>query len=104
MESYDYLILGAGWGGLTAASLLAKAGYKVAVLEAQDRAGGCGQSFSRAGFSFCAEMQYFMECGPGGVVYEWLTALDLHDKVEFNDMDPDGYDRIETGGFVLYSR
>lgn len=95
MEPYDFLILGAGWGGLTAASLLAKAGHRVAVLEANDRAGGCGQSFSRDGFSFCAEMQYLMECGPGGVVHEWLTALDLLDKIRFNDLDPDGYDRIE---------
>ncbi len=39
-EHYDVLILGAGWGGLTAASLLAKAGRRVAVLEARDRAGG----------------------------------------------------------------
>jgi len=46
MEPYDFLILGAGWGGLTTASLLARAGYRVGVLEAQDRAGGCGQSFS----------------------------------------------------------
>jgi len=43
-EHYDVLILGAGWGGLTAASLLAKAGRRIAVLEARDRAGGRGQS------------------------------------------------------------
>lgn len=98
MEPYDFLVLGAGWGGLTAASLLAKAGYRVGVLEAQDRAGGCGQSFTRDGFSFCAEMQYLMECGPGGVVHDWLTALDLREEVEFNEMDPDGYDRIELPG------
>src|ERR1700677_2301971 len=59
-EHYDVLVLGAGWGGLTAASLLAKAGRRVAVLEARDRAGGCGQSFTREGFTFCAEMQYLM--------------------------------------------
>lgn len=100
-ESCDYLILGAGWGGLAAASLLAKAGHRVAVLEAQDRAGGCGQSFAVDGFSFCAEMQYLMECGPGGVVDRWLTALDLQDPIEFNAFDPDGYDRIELPGFGM---
>ncbi len=99
MDEYDYLILGAGWGGLCAASLLAKAGRRVAILEAQDRAGGCGQSFNLEGFSFCAEMQYLMACGPGGVVQRWLQKLDLQEAVQFNELDADGYDRIELPGF-----
>ena len=95
---YDALILGAGWGGLAAASLLAKAGRRVAVLEARDRAGGCGQSFTREGFSFCAEMQYLMGCGPGGGVQRWLHALELDEVVTFNALDPDGFDRIDLPG------
>ena len=98
MHDDNVLILGAGWGGLAAASLLAKHGYHVTILEAQDRAGGCGQSFTRDGFSFCAEMQYLMDCGPGGVVHDWLCALDLQDDVTFNALDPDGYDRIDLPG------
>jgi len=39
-----------------------------------------------------------MACGPGGVVNEWLTALDLDEEVAFNALDPDGYDRIELPG------
>ena len=97
-EHYDVLVLGAGWGGLTAASLLAKAGRRVAVLEASDRAGGCGQSFTRQGFSFCAEMQYLMGCGPGGVVQRWLNALELDEIVQFNSLDPEGFDRIDVPG------
>jgi phytoene dehydrogenase-like protein len=99
VNDYDFLILGAGWGGLCAASLLAKAGHRVAVVEARDRAGGCGQSFTLQGFTFCAEMQYLMECGEGGLVQNWLRELDLHRAVQFNPFDPDGYDRIELPGF-----
>jgi len=99
LDEYDYLILGAGWGGLSAASLLAKAGHRVAILEAQDRAGGCGQSFTIDGFTFCAEMQYLMGCAPGGVLHGWLEALDLLDVVQFNPLDTDGYDRIELPDF-----
>jgi phytoene dehydrogenase-like protein len=69
------------------------------VLEARDRAGGCGQSFSRGGFSFCAEMQYLMGCGPGGTVRRWLQALNLDSVVAFNSLDPDGYDRIDLPDF-----
>ncbi len=97
-ERYDVLIIGAGWGGLAAASLLAKAGRRVAILEARDRAGGCGQSFTLDGFTFCAEMQYLMGCGPGGTVRRWLEALELDSVVTFNDLDPDGYDRIDLPG------
>lgn len=98
-DRYDVVIIGAGWGGLTAASLLAKAGRRVAVLEARDRAGGCGQSFAHDGFSFCAEMQYLMGCGPGGTVQRWLKALELDTVVTFNAFDPDGYDRIDLPDF-----
>jgi len=100
-ERYDVLVLGAGWGGLAAASLLAKAGRRVAVLEARDRAGGCGHSFTRDGFSFCAEMQYLMGCGPGGTVQRWLQALGLDDVVRFNALDYDGYDRIDLPGLQV---
>lgn len=62
-EHYDVLVLGAGFGGLAAATLLAKAGRRVAVLEARDRAGGPRFGFSSAGVGVYdrqeAERNYF---------------------------------------------
>jgi phytoene dehydrogenase-like protein len=98
MKEFDILALGAGWGGLTVASQLAMAGWKVALLEAQDRAGGYGQSFEGDGFTFCAQMQYLMGCGPGGVVNECLGAIGLQEVVLFNSLDTNGYDRIALPG------
>jgi len=39
-DLYDVVVIGAGLSGLNAASILAKAGKKILVLEAQDRVGG----------------------------------------------------------------
>ncbi|MEO6606809.1 MAG: FAD-dependent oxidoreductase, partial [Aeromicrobium sp.] len=39
-DRYDTIVVGAGVAGLTAASLLARSGRRVVVLEARDRVGG----------------------------------------------------------------
>jgi monoamine oxidase len=39
-HTYDVVVVGAGFAGAAAASVLQKAGYRTAVLEARDRAGG----------------------------------------------------------------
>lgn len=49
---YDFVILGAGVGGLVSANLLAKKGYKVLLLEAHYHCGGCASFYDHRGFSF----------------------------------------------------
>ncbi|MFZ4614791.1 MAG: FAD-dependent oxidoreductase [Rectinemataceae bacterium] len=49
MKSYDAVIIGAGIAGLTAASLIARRGLSVAVLEQSDRPGGSCSAFRRDG-------------------------------------------------------
>ncbi|MCU0512101.1 MAG: NAD(P)/FAD-dependent oxidoreductase [Anaerolineae bacterium] len=46
------LVIGAGVGGLTTAALLAQAGYRVTVLEAQTYPGGSASSFFHQGYRF----------------------------------------------------
>lgn len=51
-NKYDVIVIGAGLGGLTAASLLARRGVKVLLIEQQDKPGGGCTSFRRAGVTF----------------------------------------------------
>jgi len=48
-SNYDVIIIGAGPGGLTAASLLAKRGVDILVVEQQGLPGGACTSFRREG-------------------------------------------------------
>ena len=51
-ERVDAIVIGSGMGGLTTATLLARTGKKVLVLEQHDRAGGCCHTFIEKGYEF----------------------------------------------------
>ncbi len=53
-NEYDVIVVGSGIGGLSCASLLAKDGFKVLVLEQHSKVGGYCASFQRDGFTFPA--------------------------------------------------
>lgn len=54
MQNYDFIILGAGYAGLSSAALLAQKGVKVLLLEAHSDIGGCAGRFRRGDFVFDA--------------------------------------------------
>lgn len=51
-DQYDVIVVGAGLGGMTTASLLAKRGLSVLMIEQQDKPGGSCTSFRRKGATF----------------------------------------------------
>ncbi|MEA2000414.1 MAG: NAD(P)/FAD-dependent oxidoreductase, partial [Actinomycetota bacterium] len=97
-EHYDYAIVGMGIGGLTMGALLANAGNRVIIFEQHYLPGGYGHTFAQGGFSFCAELHYVWDCGPGERVYKMLEKLGLETDVTFRRLDPDGFDRIVGPG------
>ncbi|MFH1012529.1 MAG: NAD(P)/FAD-dependent oxidoreductase [Candidatus Peregrinibacteria bacterium] len=98
MKKYDYAIIGMGIGGLAAGALLANAGKKVIIFEKHSLPGGYGHTFKIKGFSFCPGWHYVWDCGKGQAVYEFLKKLGLEQKITFQQLDPQGFDRILSKG------
>lgn len=76
MEQFDYVVLGAGLGGLSAAACLASQGNRVAVLEQHYLPGGCCHTFSYGDYSFCADVHYIYQCGKGQTVDQFLNYIE----------------------------
>ena len=57
----DYIVVGSGLGGLTCASLLGQAGFRVLVLEQHDVAGGATHAFELDGFEWDVGIHYIGE-------------------------------------------
>lgn len=63
----DVVVVGAGIAGLTAAALLAKAGLRVALLEAHHQSGGCAGTFRRGPYTFDVGATQVAGLEPGGI-------------------------------------
>ena len=84
----DVIVIGAGMGGLTCGCLLAKRGLRVAIIEKNEKVGGCCASFQKEGFSFDLSVQSLGECQRGGRVWNLLKELDLLDQIHFISLEP----------------
>lgn len=96
MESFDYVILGAGLGGLAAAACLTQQGQRVIVLEKHYLPGGCCHTFDYGEYRFCADVHYISQCGPGQTIDQFLNYIQR--PLRFNSLDPDCIDRVIAPG------
>jgi phytoene dehydrogenase-like protein len=94
METFDYIILGAGLGGLSAAACLTRQGYRVLVLEKHYLPGGCCHTFDYGQYRFCADVHYISQCGTRQTISQFLNYIER--DVAFNQLDPDCIDRVIT--------
>ncbi|PID88258.1 MAG: hypothetical protein CSB06_01145 [Bacteroidia bacterium] len=76
-NNYDCVIIGGGAGGLLSASLLAKQGMKVALLEKNKHCGGMIQPFVRKGVMLDTGMHFFGAGEAGQIQSELFKTFDL---------------------------
>ncbi|MDY6795734.1 MAG: NAD(P)/FAD-dependent oxidoreductase [Actinomycetota bacterium] len=101
MADYDVVVIGAGCGGLSAASQLARQGRKVLVLEQADRIGGCCSTFEREGYRFDVGASIVEEIQPIEMAFEMLGTR-LQDEVDLIPCDPMMSFILEDGFRVTY--
>ncbi len=94
MESFDYVILGSGLGGLSAAACLSRQGYQVAILEKHYLLGGCCHTFAYGDYHFCADVHYISQCREDQAIGQFLNYIDC--EIPFNTLDADCIDRVIT--------
>lgn len=121
MIGRSVIVVGAGFGGIGAASLLAKNGFRVRVIEKNEQAGGRASVWRERGFTFDMGpswylmpdvfSRYFEEFGKSPEDYMNLVRLDPAYRVFFSedevvDLSPDLeknkylFERMEEGASV----
>lgn len=106
-SSWDAIVIGSGMGGLTAAAYLATNGLRTLVLEQHYVAGGNSHVFRRRAqggklpFEFDVGVHYIGDCGPDGVIPTILRGAGLEGRIEFLEMDPDGFSTLVFPGLTF---
>ncbi len=99
---WDAIVVGSGMAGLTTAAYLATNGLRTLVLEKHYVAGGNSHVFRRKGmFEFDVGVHYVGDCAPGGLIPTVLRGVGLEGKIEFLEMDPDGFDTLIFPGITF---
>jgi len=89
VESYDVIVIGAGNGGMTAATSLAQKGMNVLMLERHNVPGGCATSFCRGRFEFEVALHQLSGMGTDqypGPLRRVLDRIGVTKDVEWSEM------------------
>ena len=86
-QKYDVIVIGAGMGGLSAATMLARNGLSVLLMERHNVQGGYATSFVRGRYEFEVALHELSGIGAAdrpGTLYRYLDYLGVAGKLEFH--------------------
>jgi len=101
VADYDVIVIGAGLGGLTAGSILAKQGRKVLVLEQSERIGGCCSTYEKNGYKFDVGASIVESIETIEMAFQRLGSK-FQDEVELLPCDPMMEFLLMDGSTVAY--
>lgn len=90
---YDIVVIGAGLGGLECGYTLSRLGMSVCVLEQGAQAGGCLQTFRRAGTTFDTGFHYVGGLGKDQALGTLMRYYDLG-ELPWQKLDDQGFDEV----------
>ncbi|MFC7523838.1 phytoene desaturase family protein [Parapedobacter sp. GCM10030251] len=93
-ESFDIIVIGSGLGGLVCATILAKEGLKVLLLEKNNQYGGNLQTFVRDRRIFDTGVHYIGGLEKGQNLYQYFHYLGIAEKLRLKRMDRNGFDMV----------
>ena len=88
MEKYDVIVIGSGFGGLISAAFLSVEGYRVAVFEKENYAGGLCASFKNGGYTFDVAVDAVGAMREGEILRDILKKLDIESQLDIICLDP----------------
>ncbi len=94
MTDWDAIVIGSGAGGLGAAVALSNLGKRVLVLEQHYLPGGWTHTFALEGHRFSPGVHYIGQMQEGGLSRRLFEGLGVGSKLEFCELNSDGYDHI----------
>jgi all-trans-retinol 13,14-reductase len=96
-NEYDVVITGGGMGGLLCATILAREGMKVCVLEKNRQIGGCLQTFALQKKVLDACVHYIGGLGEGHTLHRIFQYAGIMNSLPLHDLDRKGFDHIIFG-------
>jgi prolycopene isomerase len=85
-DSYDVIVIGSGFGGVSVAALLQRAGMSVLLCEQDEHVGGYGHTFELGPYKFDPAVRVTYNGARDGLYYAVLNHLGTADQVELVDV------------------